>query len=81
MFRKCLWDYEVEGNVEHIAEHGLTPEDVENAFEDLLRETVSRSSGRPAIYGLALDGRTIFVVFEVIDDDLIYVTTAFEPGE
>ena len=81
MFHQFLWDYEPEGNVEHIAEHGLTPDDVENAFDDILRETVSRSSGRPAIFGLTLDGRMIFVVYEEIDEGLFYVHTAFEPEE
>lgn len=41
-----LWDDDPdEGNVPHIAEHGLTPEDVEHAFHNVLRETTSRSPG------------------------------------
>ncbi len=35
------------GNVEHIAEHGLTPEDVEAVICNPLETTTSRSSGRP----------------------------------
>ena len=81
MLHQFLWDFEPEGNVEHIAEHGLTPDDVENAFDDMINETISRSSGWPAIFGLTLDGRVIFVVYEEIDDGLIYVHTAFEPQE
>ncbi|MDB5388123.1 MAG: hypothetical protein JWM11_3769 [Planctomycetaceae bacterium] len=81
MFHLFLWDFEPDGNVEHIAEHGLEPDDVEYAFNDILSEATSRSSGRPAIYGLTPDGRVIFVVFEEIDDRLIYVITAFEYEE
>lgn len=72
------WDYFEGGNVEHIAEHGLTIDDVENAMSDPFEETVSKSSGLPAIYGPARDGRTIFVVFEEDEDDFIYVVTAYE---
>jgi uncharacterized DUF497 family protein len=78
---RFLWDDEPEvGNVDHIAEHGLTTDDVESAFEDIRKHTTSRSSGRPAIWGITDDGRMIFVAYEVIDkgENLIYVHTAFE---
>ena len=39
------------GNVDHIAEHGLTPDEVESALDDIRRHTTSRSTGRPAIFG------------------------------
>jgi hypothetical protein len=35
MDRLFLWDDSPEGNVEHIAEHGLTPEEVESAFDSI----------------------------------------------
>ena len=45
-----LWDDDpAEGNVPHIAEHDLTPRDVEHAFLNVIRDTTSRSSGRPAL--------------------------------
>ncbi len=79
MHYEFLWDDDPEeGNVAHIAEHGLSPEDVEHAFHNLLRDTKSRSSGRRALFGLTPDDRIIFVVYEEIDDDLIYVFTAYE---
>ncbi|MDH3603357.1 MAG: hypothetical protein OEU26_27410 [Candidatus Tectomicrobia bacterium] len=65
------------GHVEHIAKHGLTPEDVEYADATAEEFTVSRSSGRPAFSGLALDGRDIFVVYEEIDATTWYVVTAY----
>lgn len=77
-----LWDHDAsQGNVLHIAEHGLTPEDVEHAFDHALRHTTSRSSGRPALFGLTPDGRLIFVAYEEVADNLIYVYTAYEPEE
>ena len=71
-----LWDDEPEsGNAAHVAEHGLSPEDVEHAFHNMLRETISRSSGHRALFGLTPDDRVLFVVYEEIDDGLIYVFT------
>ena len=63
------WDeFDDEGsNTAHIAEHGLTPEDV-NAVLMAPDETgVSRSSGRPLAFGYTPDGRYICVVYEEID--------------
>ena len=77
-----LWDDDAaEGNVAHIAEHDLTPRDVEHAFLNVIRDTTSRSSGRPALFGLTPDDRVIFVVYEAIADGLIYVFTAYETQE
>jgi uncharacterized DUF497 family protein len=76
-----LWDDEKGGNVEHIAEHGLTPDDVEPVVMHPLRKTKSAKSRRPAVFGLTPDGRLIFVVYEEVAEGLIYVHTAYEPGE
>ncbi len=73
-----FWTWEPGDNVEHIAEHGLTPEDVENAHDTVETFAVSRSSGRSAFRGLAIDGRHIFVVYEEIDATTWYVVTAYE---
>jgi hypothetical protein len=74
-----LWNYEDEdGNVAHIAEHGLTPEDV-NAVLTAPDETgVNRSSGRPIAFGYTPDGRYICVVYEEIAPYTLYLVTAFE---
>lgn len=74
-----LWDDDPKtGNVAHIAEHGLSPEDVEHAFQNVLRETMSRASKLPALFGLTPDDRVIFVVYDTIDEDMVYVFTAYE---
>jgi hypothetical protein len=80
---RCEWDLDddVDGNVQHIAEHGLTKEDVEHALECGCEPEPSRSSSRPLMYGPSLDGTEIVVVFEQIDPKSdptwIYVVTAY----
>ena len=73
-----MWNEGPGGNVEHLALNNLTPEDVVHAYHTVLEFTVSRSSGRPAYYGDALDRRLIFVVYEEIAADTLYVITAYE---
>ena len=84
MPRLFLWDHDPDGNVEHIAEHGLTPMEVESAFDGIQGKTTSFRTGRPAIFGETLYGDMIFVVYTVeadIDgDEFIYVRTAYTVG-
>lgn len=77
---EIIWDLDDEptGNVQHIAEHGLTKEDVEHALANLWDEDTSESSGLPIAFGPALDGREIVVVYEEIDDMHVYPLTAYE---
>jgi hypothetical protein len=79
----CLWDVDEEptGNVQHVAEHGLTKADVEHAIEFAGEVTRSRSSGQPLLFGPALDGGTIAVVFERVDETYIYPVTAYRTQE
>ncbi|HQU44566.1 MAG TPA: hypothetical protein PK867_17230, partial [Pirellulales bacterium] len=44
-------DDEPDGNVQHIAEHGLTVEDVEHVLENPTAEGISQSTGRPCCFG------------------------------
>ena len=39
---------------------------------------VSRSSGRPVIFGDTSTGRHLMVVYEEIDSDTVYPVTAYE---
>jgi hypothetical protein len=73
-----LWLDGEEGNLEHIAEHGLTPDDVEHVVKNFIAESVSHSSGRPIRFGFTPDGKYIAVVFEWIDDVTVYPITAYE---
>jgi hypothetical protein len=74
-----FWNYEDEdGNVAHIAENDLTPEDVNAMLMEPVETGTSRSSNRPIAFGYALDGRYICVVYEEIDEYTLYPVTAFE---
>ena len=82
-FFRALWDDpdDLDGNVEHIAEHGLTIDDVEEVLENPSSEGHSKSSGLPCLWGYTPDGRYIIVVCEVIDEDTIRVVTAYDVPE
>ncbi len=72
-----IWDDEPGGNVEHIAQHDFTPEEVIHAFHNVVRITVSRSSGLPAIIGRIPGGERIFVAYVEIDALTVCVKTAY----
>ncbi len=77
------WDMEddLQGNVRHVAEHGITMEEVE---EVLLNENnpvgESRSSGRPITFGETSTGKRIAVVWEQASDNPLVIRpmTAYE---
>ena len=81
------WDEpEDEGsNTAHIAEHGLTPQEVESAlFDENTTFDVSDSSGRPIAFGSTDTGRFIAVVFEVLNPDdplILRPITAYDVPE
>jgi uncharacterized DUF497 family protein len=54
-------------NTAHVAEHGLTVDEVESALlDDETEFDLGDSSGRPVAFGHTTTGRDIVVVFEVI---------------
>jgi uncharacterized DUF497 family protein len=72
-------DDDPQGNVQHLAEHGVTVEEAEEVLEQPLGTGLSRSSGRPLVMGMTSAGRWLVVVYEEIDADTIYPVTAYEP--
>jgi uncharacterized DUF497 family protein len=82
-YSSFIWDPDDDpnGNVQHIAEHDLTIEDIEEVLAEPVSEGASKSSGLPAVWGYAPDGRFILVVFEEVDKDTIRVVTAYEVPE
>jgi hypothetical protein len=78
-----LWDLDddPEGNVEHIAEHGLSKDDVRWVLEHPLHHEVSRTSGRPMVYGYTSYGVYILVAYEKVDEQTVYPVTAYEVEE
>lgn len=62
-FDLIAWD--PDGNVQHIAEHDLTTDEVDAVLDDPSAEDVSQSSGRPVVFGWTPTGRFIEVVYEI----------------
>lgn len=83
---EVIWDLEddPEGNFQHIAEHDVTAEEVEEVLNDRHSRTVhSASSGRPITFGWTATGRYLAVVWELIEEDppVIYPVTAYPAPE
>jgi uncharacterized DUF497 family protein len=80
---EVVWDLEddPEGNVQHIAEHGVTMDDVEDVLSDPdSSTTVSASSDRSVTFGETREGRYLAVVWETALEDplMIRPVTAYE---
>lgn len=78
-----IWDLpdDPNGNVQHIAEHGVTPLDVKWVLNHPEHHQTSRSSGRPMVFGRTPSGETIAVVYEEIDAGTVYPVTAYTVEE
>ncbi len=75
-----IWDSEddLDGNAQHIAENGLTIEDVEHVVGNPEREDVSRSSELPCCFGYTEGGDFVIVVYEIFEGGMLYPVTAYE---
>jgi hypothetical protein len=65
-YATIIWDLDEdpEGNVQHIAEHDLTKEEVEDVLAEPEGRSASRSSGLPLVFGTTSTGRFIVVIFQ-----------------
>lgn len=74
------WDLddEPDGNVQHIAEHGLSKEEVEEVLRKPDSQGTSQTSGLPAVFGWTTTGRHIIVVYEAIAPDGARPVTAYD---
>jgi hypothetical protein len=79
-FITIIWDPDddLAGNVQHIAEHDLSKEEVEEVLIDPERRGMSRSSGLPIVFGTTSTGRFIAVIFQKIDPNTAKPVTAFD---
>ena len=79
-FRRTYWDLDDDprGNVQHIAEHDVSKEEVEEVLDHPEGLERSRSSGRVIAFGETSTGRLLAVVYDEIDDDAVYPVTAYE---
>ena len=79
-----IWDSDDDpaGNVQHIAQHGVTKDEVEEVLDDHYHDYfISREEPyNPIIFGDTTTGKFIAVLFEVVDPDLprVYPLTAFD---
>ena len=70
--------------IEHLAEHGVVPEEFEEVVSNPEEIGESRSSNRPCCWGDTANGRYLFCVFEKLDEMTILPITAYDsrrPGE
>lgn len=70
-----LWTDEI---VEHLSEHGVSPEDFAAIVCNPEDIGESHSTGRPCCWGETPDGRYLMCIFEKIDESTILPVTAFE---
>jgi hypothetical protein len=67
--------------LDHLAQHGVTPEEFEQVVRQPDRRDVSRSTGLPCCWGTTESGRYLFCVYEKIDELTLLPVTAYEPTE
>jgi hypothetical protein len=71
-----------QGNVQHIADNGVTTHEVEEILQSLSAvDEVSRSTGRMARRGWTSTGKYLFVVYDLDDSQgivVVYPITAYE---
>ena len=79
-FEAILWDLDddPDGNVQHCADHGITPEEVEEVLGSAMDADISRATGRPVVFGDTSSGRHLMVVYESLDAVTVYPVTAYE---
>ena len=77
---QIIWDDSPGGNVEHVEEHDLTTDEVDHVLQNYESKSVSRSSGRPCVFGYVPDGRYVVVIYEEENGTVIPVT-AYEIDE
>ena len=65
------WD---DGNEEHIARHGVSPWEAEEAVDDRYRIRTEAHSGRRGVVGRTEDGRLLAVFYEQLGDRVRVVT-------
>lgn len=73
-----IWTDEI---IAHLAEHDISPDDFEQVVMNPQRVGKSRSSGDPAAWGHARDGRYILAVYQKIDFATVVPVTAYEVPE
>lgn len=79
-----IWDDEPGQNVDHVADNGLTPDEVdEGLLDDSIPVSRSNTAGGPCRFGSTSSGKYIIVIWDKLSDDplVIYPVTAYEVPE
>ena len=79
-----IWDDEPGANVEHVAQHGLSPDELDDILlDDRIPTAYSHNTRRPCKFGWTSTGKHIIVVWDELNDDprMIYPVTAYEVPE
>ncbi len=78
---EVIWIDGPDGNIRHIAEHDIKPDEVDQVLANPIECDASESSGRPIVFGYTAAGRFLAVVYEQIDPITVYPITAFDCEE
>ena len=70
-----IWNDEIE---EHLARHGVTPDEFEEVVCDPDEVDQSHSSGRPIAFGEASTGKYLACVYELLDNETVLPVTAYD---
>ncbi len=70
-----IWNGPIE---EHLAEHGVTPDEFEEVVRNPDEMGQSRSSDRPIAFGETSTGKYLACVYEFLDGATILPITAYE---
>ena len=70
-----IWNDQIE---EHLARHGVTPDEFEEVVCDPDEVDRSHSSGRPIAFGETAAGKHLARVYELLDDMTVLPVTAYE---
>ena len=75
-YYEFIWTDEM---IDHLAEHGVSPDDFEEVVSEPDRIGYSRSSGAPCCWGETSDGRFLFCVYDLEDDRITVIPrTAYD---
>lgn len=75
-----LWDADDDplGNVQHIAKHGVTKQEVVEVFDNPVDIDTSWSTGELVVFGDTAAGRHLMIVYEMSDEVTAYPITAYD---
>ncbi|MEX2673047.1 MAG: hypothetical protein WD294_13165 [Phycisphaeraceae bacterium] len=74
-YETIIW---TDANVPHLAAHGVTQDEFEQALVSAVAIEQSRSSDRMVAFGYTTTGRRLACVYEIVDELTIHPITAYE---